>query len=808
MKTWSLSSTDPICLTLSADARFGGTDYGNDQIWELGWWETDITALWLRSSFGRRAQSIHIFPAISLGGATRQDPGVFSQPLRLTQILPNLASVACSPFNEIELVADYYIVDSHAVVGRFTLNNLSANPQVVNLRLSAYLQPGELANPMGLVEREGVATLAGRATNFFPLVMISGAARKVSSAYPSLQVAATLAPLGTKTWVWAHVGLLEERASFERARELIQIPWDPTMARLEMGNARMLHIETGDADLNCALWMSQKELLRSFIGPTPHNSRPGLIARRGIDDGYALSSDGKDHSGAWGGVDTATTYYLAKQALPIVPEFVKDLLRNILRTQNPAGELDWAPGLGGQRAGYQAIPLIATLAWEIFLWTEDQAFLEEIFPGLFSFYESWFTDAHDRDGDGFPEWDHAIQTGFEDRPLFNRFDSWAEGFDITHAEAVDLASYLYREGRSLISIASELNREGLTAVIRDHMSVLMERVESSWSEKKSTYLHVDRDSHVSHDGLQLVKRRGESSTQLDRMLEPAARLVLRLKGDPQLAKKIKVEIVSQGLRKRKRTESLTFRRFQSFWQWSTHTTAKLNQAVHDIKVTGIDQKMTLEIRVPDLTRQDISQALPLWAGLLDDTSSQALIRNSLLNSSAYWRANGLSSIPASDTLFEAQDDQGGVALRMLWNSLIGSGLIEQGYRVEAAQLFEKLSQPVIDLLKAEKHFFSRYHADETRGLGVRGGLEGILPIDMFLAILGIRLISPTKLWVMPGNPFPWPVKVEWQGLSLYCEPTSVQIRFPDGQEVTVDGGEGRFVEQLERSTDSLPTSEA
>ena len=38
MRTWSLAENDPICLTLSADARFVGTDYSDDQIWDLGWW--------------------------------------------------------------------------------------------------------------------------------------------------------------------------------------------------------------------------------------------------------------------------------------------------------------------------------------------------------------------------------------------------------------------------------------------------------------------------------------------------------------------------------------------------------------------------------------------------------------------------------------------------------------------------------------------------------------------------------------------------------------------------------------------------
>jgi hypothetical protein len=807
MRTWSLDKDDPICLTLSADARFVKTDYSDDQIWELGWWEQEIPAIWLHTSYGRRTQSMHIFPAFTLGGDTRQDPKTFAEPVILKQVLPNLASLECAPFKEIFAQAEYFIPDSHALVGRFTLHNLTATPQAVNLRLSAYLQPGDNANPMGLEEMEGVATLSGHATNIYPVVMMSGGARMAPAAYPSMQVAATLAPGGSKTWVWAHAALLKKQGSFHRCRELVQIPWESTIARNEMGNARMLSIETGDPDWDAVLWMTQKELIRGFIGPTTHNSRPGLVGRRSVDDGYALTSDGKDHTGPWGGLSTADTYYLARQALPLTPDLVKDLLRNILRTQKPDGELDWAPGLGSQRAGFQAIPLLATLAWECYLWTEDELFLDEVFPGLFSFYDSWFLKRHDRDEDGFPEWDHALQSGFEGRPIFNRFYPWAQGFDISYAETVDLASYLYHEGQALVSIAQVLGREGLTAVIRARNLELIRRVDASWSEKDSSHKHADRDSHSTHGGLQLVKRRGESKSKLDRRLDPPARLLLRIKGDPAQAMKLKVDIVSEGARKRKRTEKLTFRKFQSFWEWSTLTTEKINYKVHSISVKGIARSMTLEIIVPDLARPDITLTLPLWAGWVDGTRAQALVQNTITNPEIYWRQYGLTSIPATDKSYIAENDASIRAVRMFWSSLIGMGLVENGFREEAGQLFQKLMLAVIDALKQDKSLFSSYHADEAKGIGFKGDLLGLIPIDLFLATLGVRFISPTKVWVEPGHPFPWPVKVEWQGLSLQCERDAVHIQFPDGQRVTVEGVEGRFVEQLATPV-ALPDQES
>jgi hypothetical protein len=62
--------------------------------------------------------------------------------------------------------------------------------------------------------------------------------------------------------------------------------------------------------------------------------------------------------------------------------------------------------------------------------------------------------------------------------------------------------------------------------------------------------------------------------------------------------------------------------------------------------------------------------------------------------------------------------------------------------------------------------------------------------------LGVRLISPSKVWIKPGNPYPWPVTLRWRGLIVQCEQGETRVTFPDGQEAVIQDTEAQIVEQV------------
>jgi hypothetical protein len=135
---------------------------------------------------------------------------------------------------------------------------------------------------------------------------------------------------------------------------------------------------------------------------------------------------------------------------------------------------------------------------------------------------------------------------------------------------------------------------------------------------------------------------------------------------------------------------------------------------------------------------------------------------------------------------------------MLWNELIGDGLLAYGYPLEAAELVNRLMAAVVPVLKQERGFRRAYHPSSGQGLGERDAIGGLAPLGLFLETLGVRVISPRRVILQGINPFPWPVTVKYRGMTLLKQKDVTTVIFPDGQTVFVDDPALRTV-SLERS---------
>ena len=65
-------------------------------------------------------------------------------------------------------------------------------------------------------------------------------------------------------------------------------------------------------------------------------------------------------------------------------------------------------------------------------------------------------------------------------------------------------------------------------------------------------------------------------------------------------------------------------------------------------------------------------------------------------------------------------------------------------------------------------------------------VSGLAPVGFFLQVLGVQVLSPTRVRLEGKNPFPWPVTIQYKGLVVLRGLDYTEVRFPNGKHVTVE----------------------
>jgi hypothetical protein len=671
----------------------------------------------------------------------------------------------------------------------------------MRLALAAPLKPlqnPKPITPLKLEEADTVqfAALEGHTGNLDIVVALEGATGTEPAPYAALSRTLELAP-GEPVFVrWAHVALpaypapnalpsdplpSRQAEGLARLREILARDWDAETTRLELVNGRLIEIATGEPDWDAALALAQTEALRSLVGPTAHLPYPASVLARHPDRGYSLKGDGSDHPWQWNGQSPAEAYLQAQTLIHAAPDLAKGLLRNYLAVQEDDGFIDWKPGPAGQRNRALCLPLLASLAWRVYEHTDDAKFLAEVYPGLRRFAEAWFQPRYDRDEDGLPEWSHTLQTGFDDNPTFVLWQAWAQGADITQAESPDLAAYLIRETRTLQKIAQTLG-EPADPLLAGRLLTLQHALQNMWRDDTASYHYVDREAHVTPLGETLLTGEGDVTWMGPRAFAAPARLLVKLIG-PREAPRPEVEITLTGRNPHGKAIEETLRRTGGQWYFGVGTASseRLYAELEHLEVRGLPPDFRVTVATVDLTRQDLTLLFPLWAGAPDPARAEALIRRTVLDPERYWRPYGLPACSAQDPAYAE-------ACGRVWgfgNVLVAEGLVDYGYRAEAALLFTRLMTGLLTPLKAEQTFRAAHHPERAEGLGERLHLGGIAPVGLLLDILGVRIISPRKVCVEGGHPFPWPVTIKQRGVTVLKAANGATITFPTGQKVTL-----------------------
>ncbi len=784
MRDWSLSPGDPLHLTLAADARLCQTDYANDHIWdvELGSNDPERSAIGIHTTFGLRARSMRIFLRFTEGGVTVTDPNTFAGKPSLRRFYPNFLTLDFVPFENLQTTTDFWIPDSHAVAGRVTLANKSTAIRHIQLEVCAALAHlnGQSIIP---TQQQLVNILAGQTSGIAPVIFMTGGPKHGPGPHASLLLDLELGPGATRTLSFAEAALDTIPAGFDLARKTAARPWQAELARIEMLDAgQSLDIRTGDAEWDAILAFSQKAAHALFLSNNSGLPHPSFVQTRHAENGFSHKGDGTDYPPAWNGQFLLDAYYLSN-VLNATPQVTKNLLLNFLATQDEDGEIDGKPGLAGQRGKFLSMPILASMAWKYFQTTHDADFLNEAYPKLVKFFWSWFSGQHDRDRDGTPEWDHILQTGFEDNPLFDVWNPWSQGLDVSFVHSPALESMLYREAQMLAKIAGQLGKpEEEATLIVAQAEKIKKSIEAGWNPNSSFYSYRDRETGEVSVGKVIAKRKGDGNMRPKFESETPVRLLVEIQTKSPAAKRPEVEISEYFTKSKGAVETISGHQFQWRTGGLVATTQNVFTRVGRINVTGLEEKDKINVKIIDTTGEDITLALPLWAGVVEEQRAHTLIGRNLMSAERFDRPFGLPSLP---NVPDPEAETVSLSVSLPWNTLIAEGLLAYGFRAEATRLTAHLMNAIIQNLKQNRAFYQRYHAEKGTGIGERNSLTGLAPVGLFMQALGVTILSGARVRLEGRNLFPWPVTIKHKGLTIVRASGQTTVTFANGESIIV-----------------------
>jgi hypothetical protein len=781
MTAWQLTPNSPLALQLAADARLSQTDYFDDQVWELLPGSPGNPALALQTSYGGRVGLASIVPLWRIDNRPIYQYQVYTTPPVITAFAPGYLQASAKITPRLQLKADFWVMDSHAVGARLTVKNTGAAIEI-GLDLVAFVgSQGQEVKLAPLPLTAGIQPLAfGKLGNLSPVVILENG-RASADSINSVGTTFKIPSNGQIVVRWVEAALPEQSASVALAQKWLQQVWNTPFRRITQAAQVIPQIETGDEDTDAMIAFAYQQLVQSFVKPTASLPYASFVATRQPSRGFSPRGDGTDYPRGWSGQTPTLAYQSALALAPIDAEMAQGIVRNYLAIQRSDGWIDWKPGLAGQQQGILCLPVLARLAWGLWQYSQDNAFLSEVYPGLLRFFERWLTC--DADKDGFPEWQSEAQTGYPFMPSFALGLPWGQNADIRTVEAPDLLTYLLSEATSLREIAYTLRKSDDEKRLSVRVDDLTAKLETLWSAKERRYVYRDRDTHTTTSSVNVLQDgRADEDHILAQRLNPPNRLIIQVTGGTSQPASMKLRLSgvdASGNRVQEDADSFVWTPSRG-----VYTSKTVFSQIDRIRIEGIASVYHVSARTMATDGFDLSGLLPLWTVGIPADHAEALIAH-LTNPAEFWRANGVLMFSAGDSYYNPARAEGSVGVWTYWLTLMGEGLIEHNRFDLAAELVKRLLATQTHVLRDGKAFYEFYHADEARGLGERGSTVGLVPLHLLLRVLGVRIVSKNSVWT--GGTFAWgsPVTVTQYGVVVKRSSEGTEIRFPSGDTINL-----------------------
>ena len=758
LRAWQLELSQPYALQIAADARLSVIDPADDQAWEVVLGQEDRAAIAVQTRYGGRAGLVSLVPMWQIAGQVIYQARQYASPVLVQRFSPAFVQLQAQITPDVALAAEFWAMDSHVVGGRCRLRNLSTTPQQVRLDLLAFvgMEGQEQATKLIPMVGGGHALALGAVGDLYPMVMLDNGAAAPDGGSHKIGADISLESEGRASVRFVCAGLADPRDALSTAQHWLGENWSKHFARIADAAVALPQIETGDINLDATIAFGYMQLTQAFI-KAPASGPSSVLVPMRVAGNFARTQ-----------VSAQVAYATALAAAAVDAKWAQGVVRGYLAAQHEDGWIDGAARLGN-RSGYLCSPILARLVWSIFQYTEDDAFLRESFVPLQRFFERWLAADLDADSDGAPEWQAGGQLGFPSHVVSGNH------VDTRTFETPGLIAYLLSEANSLREIAHYLRETELEQQFTTHIERLQATLATFWDANKGRFVYRDRDTHQTPSRLEILRDgNGDQTHFVACILPQPGRIVVEVVGGVQHTPKFTLTVVGTGAGGEDIRESVS----EDAFAWQTgrgsYTTNAVFAQVDSIQCEGLVRVSQVSAYTADLTPFEVDALLPLWSLGASREQADALVRQIEHN---FWTTSGISET--------AEPHVETPTVSTFFVTVLGEALLEyaQGDARAAFPLLDRFLKTQIESLRQHKSFMEYYRADKAEGAGERGHVAGLPPLHLLLRVLGVRVISPTKVWT--GGPFPGggPARITQHGVVIERDTDGTRVTFTSGQVV-------------------------
>jgi hypothetical protein len=782
MQPLSLDRTKPNAFILVSEGKFSDCLPNADHVWALNLDTRDPQPFSLSTTYGLRAKSMHVFPEFIYKNRRISMPDDFIKPPRVTCYTPSSVQIEASYGNDFEFTFTCYLPEPDVLTGGIQIKNLDEKPIEITAQLAAKLVPMGKGQPLHPEKSGPNHFLAGKTDGLEPVLFMTGGPTAINNPFPALTIQLTIQAHQSQEIFWVLVSKESKTSSFEKARTVITNSWQegylPNVKHSERHN---IQIKTGNPDWDAAFLLAQIHARTHFVKCVGAENPFQFIKTRLPDQ----SNVNQDNPSVTKALSNLELHHLCQVMMPASLDLFADLLEkhiiNQLENENPKPEENI---FSGSRKT-NGCPLLATTVLEVYEVTQNHAYLADLFPYLTQLFRSWVSDQATGDEKAHIVWETASQLQI-DTGLFTYdfWESFCKGLDISKSESPALYAMLYKEAKALYKISKILGERSQMRTFSRWQKELFKRLENCWHEEEGTYSYQDIHTHLSPERELYFPSPVKSRVEIKKRFTKPQRLQCHISTSDEHTRVCNVKIT--GLSIKGESVEEVFKSPDILWVMGrAHlTTDNVFREISTISFDGLKPGDSFILETADFTQKDISCLLPLWAEAGSETHRQTLA-SSWFDSNKDAFSRGIPETwPGKGGLPEKLP----IMINVLWNTLIIEGFVNQGKSDAAVNLYTNLMGSILHGLKNYQGFYPLFDQKNGHPCGQRNAITGLIPLQLFLKIAGIKLFSPNKIAVWGNNPFPWPIEVHWQGLSFIKEGVHTSIILPNGTTAYHDSG--------------------